>query len=310
MISFFIKLSDHSNLFLSVHVYLHINNNRRCIIYHISYVVLTMGQLGMTTWVDPTYKVYDFIAVAAQIGFSYVEIKTDYPLTIIMQDKKSKIRIRQLLESFGVKPIVHAPYYDVNISSLNSKVRKASIESVIDSIKFAHDIGAEIVTLHPGNLPSDYMPSYYLRDARNALKESLLKIIKVASDYSITIGLENKQKSKNHQIIWTPEDHLYFIEGINSKWLKITYDVGHAFTVGNDIVSYFKKVYLYVVNLHIHDNHGERDEHLVPGTGNINFHELIDVLKRYDYKGPIILEVKSISGLQRAKMFMNSLGIF
>ncbi|MEQ9715921.1 MAG: sugar phosphate isomerase/epimerase family protein [Candidatus Asgardarchaeum sp.] len=269
-----------------------------------------MGQLGMTTWVDPVYKIYDFIAAAAQMGFSYIEIKTDYPLTTLIPNEKFRIRIKQLLETFKVKPIVHAPYYDVNISSLNSKVRKASIESVIDSIKFAHDIGAKIVTLHPGNLPSDYSPSYYLENACAALKDSLFEIIKVASEYSVIIGLENKQKSKNHQIIWTPEDHLYFVEGLSSKWLKITYDVGHAFTVGNDVVSYFKKTHMYIVNLHIHDNHGESDEHLVPGSGNINFHELVDVLKKYNYGGPIILEVKSISGLQRAKVFMNSLGIF
>ncbi|MHA1471299.1 MAG: hypothetical protein ACTSSP_12185, partial [Candidatus Asgardarchaeia archaeon] len=57
-------------------------------------------------------------------------------------------------------------------------------------------------------------------------------------------------------------------------------------------------------------SHNQRAKgQIIVGGGN-GQQELVDVLKKYNYGGPIILEVKSISGLQRAKVFMNSLGIF
>ncbi|MGQ4833603.1 MAG: sugar phosphate isomerase/epimerase family protein [Candidatus Asgardarchaeia archaeon] len=269
-----------------------------------------MKQLGMTTWVSHEYNLFDFIAIAAKLGFSYIEIKTEYPLALpVLIDESTRKRVRQLLDTFNIQPLVHASYYDVNISSLNPVMRKASVKAIIESIKFAYDIGAEIVTLHPGNLPSDYSPERYLEKAQESLRESLFEIIKAASEYSVIIGLENKQKAKNHQIIWTPNDHLLFLEGMSSKWLKATFDIGHAFTVGNDLIYYLKQIYLYLVNIHVHDNDGEHDLHLVPGTGKINFIEFIAELKKLNYSGPIIIEVKSVDGLQKAKLYLNSLGL-
>ena len=264
----------------------------------------------MTTWVSEAYNLFDFIAAAAKLGFTYIEIKTEYPLALpTLVDENTRKQIKQLLETFNIKPLVHASYYDVNPSSLNSIIREASVKAVIESIKFAYDIGAEIVTLHPGNLPSDYSPNLYLEKARESLKKSLFEIIKAASEYSVIIGLENKQRAKNHQIVWTPNDHLFFVEGMSSKWLKATFDVGHAFTVGNDLIFYLKQIYLYLVNIHVHDNNGEQDEHLVPGEGKINFTEFITELKKLGYSGPIIIEVKSLEGLQKAKLYLNNLGI-
>jgi L-ribulose-5-phosphate 3-epimerase UlaE len=41
-------------------------------------------------------------------------------------------------------------------------------------------------------------------------------------------------------------------------------------------------------NLHVHDNLGKVDQHLVIGEGNIDFRALLNGLK--DYKGPFIIE--------------------
>lgn len=44
--------------------------------------------------------------------------------------------------------------------------------------------------------------------------------------------------------------------------------------------------------LHIADNEGERDQHMIPfGKGNINFEEVVRTLREIDYEGLFNLEI-------------------
>lgn len=69
------------------------------------------------------------------------------------------------------------------------------------------------------------------------------------------------------------------------SYLKICLDIGHAnnpsqsLLSGNSINTFIKEFGKKIVHLHFHDNHGETDEHLVPGEGNINWQEILGELK-------------------------------
>jgi sugar phosphate isomerase/epimerase len=47
----------------------------------------------------------------------------------------------------------------------------------------------------------------------------------------------------------------------------------------------------YLMALHIHDNHGERDEHLLPGRGNIAWQEVMQALRETNYSGVFMYEL-------------------
>ena len=47
----------------------------------------------------------------------------------------------------------------------------------------------------------------------------------------------------------------------------------------------------HLITLHIHDNHGERDEHLLPGLGEIRWPEVLDALRDVDYPGVFMYEL-------------------
>ena len=70
----------------------------------------------------------------------------------------------------------------------------------------------------------------------------------------------------------------------------ITFDTGHS-NIHSEPVNYLKNLpHDKLLNIHIHDNMGEIDNHLPLGQGNINFRELIKYLKSIDYKGNFIIE--------------------
>lgn len=77
-------------------------------------------------------------------------------------------------------------------------------------------------------------------------------------------------------------------------------DIGHAHVAarrqGLDIGRYVDAIPLEICELHVTDNHGDADEHLPPGAGNLDFAALRDALARRGFDGPVNMEVcKDIS---------------
>jgi sugar phosphate isomerase/epimerase len=74
------------------------------------------------------------------------------------------------------------------------------------------------------------------------------------------------------------------------------FDVGHANTNGN--VEDFLKLKDQVIHMHVHDNHGERDEHLPVGNGTVPWKKVAQAMK--NYKGRIVTESRSLEEGQRS----------
>ena len=57
-------------------------------------------------------------------------------------------------------------------------------------------------------------------------------------------------------------------------------------------------------SIHIHDNKGDDDSHLVPGKGAINWPEFSDLIAKYQIDPDIIFEVKTLeTTIQSLKYF-------
>ena len=80
------------------------------------------------------------------------------------------------------------------------------------------------------------------------------------------------------------------------KSLRICLDVGHTnvgihkkgITVGQVVRQYGENISC----LHLHDNNGLKDQHKMPGTGDIDWKELLSALKDIGYQGVYNLEIK------------------
>ncbi len=47
-----------------------------------------------------------------------------------------------------------------------------------------------------------------------------------------------------------------------------------------------------IVTTHLHDNHGEKDEHLLPGEGTIDWDAAVKTLRAIPEELPLVLELK------------------
>ena len=80
------------------------------------------------------------------------------------------------------------------------------------------------------------------------------------------------------------------VRKVNRSNVGITLDVGHAVIAGHNPLDYVHLLFDELFHVHLHDNHGETDEHLPLGQGVIDYVGLIQTLKQLGYQGAITLE--------------------
>jgi sugar phosphate isomerase/epimerase len=77
------------------------------------------------------------------------------------------------------------------------------------------------------------------------------------------------------------------LEGVN---VGICLDYGHANLMG-DVGDAVEAVSGHLWTTHVHDNRGQRDDHLVPFAGAIDWDAAIMATQKIGYDGALILEV-------------------
>ncbi len=186
---------------------------------------------------------------------------------------------------------VHAPFNDINISSMNTQIRKASIKEVVKSFDLAVLLDVGMITVHPGL----YSP---LAKAWGGTTKSLLESLDIISDEAeernIKVALENMPAGFPTTGVY-PDEIASFIE---SSDLGFCLDVGHAFTAGalDEFLTFDP------INVHLHDNDGSQDLHLSLGDGKIDFEMVLDRLE--DYGGNWVIEGRSLDKLKLSKEYL------
>lgn len=163
---------------------------------------------------------------------------------------------------------LHLPFSDINLASVVPGARKLALEMVINSLDCAARVGIEKATLHAGSLSSI---TFRDRDwALDMARDSLEKIYLKARDVGMHISLENLPL---HWMLGTTMDELVRLsEGFEPETWGFCYDIGHGHITGidRDEIPHIERI----TNIHVHDNFGTNDAHLIPGMGEIDFARL------------------------------------
>jgi sugar phosphate isomerase/epimerase len=117
----------------------------------------------------------------------------------------------------------------------------------------------------------------------DAAFSSLEHLSLFARHRGVTIAIENTPGE-----MATPANLKNFLEQTRLTSVKICLDTGHAHLEGG-VSEALKVVRDFVATTHIHDNRGERDDHLLPYEGTIDWNATLSALPA---EAPIVLELK------------------
>ena len=189
-----------------------------------------------------------------------------------------------LKDSYKLTYSVHAPFNDINIASLNESVREMSVIELIKIMNLAAELNVKTVTFHPG-LYSMVVNGFREKSIANA-KRSLRTIDRMAQDCGVRMCMENLPGFPFF-LGHTAAEMQELLEGTE---LPVCIDLGHANTT-NQMDEIIEAMDGRVMNIHIHDNNGQQDQHLTVGDGNIDFKHVLSKLSGYG--GRYVIESKS-----------------
>ena len=93
-------------------------------------------------------------------------------------------------------------------------------------------------------------------------------------------------------LLETTDQYLEVAERLDAPAIGLNFDVGHAFCVGEDLPRAIAKLAPHIRHYHVEDIAASRvHHHLVPGTGAIDFAEVLAAIRRTGYNGWLTVEL-------------------
>ena len=166
----------------------------------------------------------------------------------------------------------------------------------MDELKRAIDVAEDLpysrMILHMGGSRETADPR-----KRDAAFSTLEHLVLHAHHCGVTLCIENTPSEMGD-----PSYLRTFVDETRLSGLRFNFDIGHAHLCDGPaeerIKKCFEPMHDRVASVHLHDNHGEKDEHLPPYAGNIEWPAAIKLLKTTPEgeKLPIVLELKEKTG--------------
>jgi len=165
----------------------------------------------------------------------------------------------------------------------------------MDELKRAIDVADDLpysrLILHMGGSRETADPR-----KRDAAFSTLEHLILHAHHAGVTICVENTAGEMGD-----PNYLRAFVDETRLTELRFNFDIGHAhlaeLSENERIEKSFSPLRVLVASVHLHDNHGEKDEHLPPYDGSIDWPAAIKTLQSAPQASlPIVLELKEKTG--------------
>lgn len=235
-----------------------------------------------------TFSVKKAISLTKKLEGNTLELFGDMTLFYNGRFCEKPETICDFAEKNDIFLTMHLPYIDINISSFNDEIWKESYNGILRALEYGYKAGVKRAVLHSGSVPLKHRIICLF--AKRRLKKALEIILEKAERYEIEITLENTYFDEN-DIFTGVDDFKKFVESFRGK-LKVCFDFGHA-NVSQQGIDYSLNILRpFITHMHVHDNHGERDEHLSIGKGSIDYAKYIDYIRNFE--GSIILEINSL----------------
>jgi sugar phosphate isomerase/epimerase len=203
------------------------------------------------------------------------------------------------LTASGRRPTVHAPFFDLSPGAMEPLVRAVTLQRLTQALQAAANLGAHLMVVHPGydrwrypNLAAAWV---------DQATETLAPLVAQAAACDCRLALENIYEE-------TPDTLLALVERLDSPWFGHCFDIGHWRLFGTvSQAEWLSAIAPRLLHLHLHDNHGQSDEHLPVGEGTIDFAPLLQRLPNLARRPSITLEAHNPADLQRAIVNLSTL---
>ena len=207
-----------------------------------------------------------------------------------------KQHVREIADWFRTSGVplhsVHAPLYadyewgrtgapPVNVASTDRATRIEAMDEIKRAIELAEQIPFRFLIQHIGVGNESFSEHKF-----EAAMTSVEHLRAFAKPLGVRLLLENIPNELS-----TPERLVELIRTMHFDDIGVCFDTGHAHIM-TDVEPAFESVKNYIHSTHIHDNARDRDSHLWPGAGTIDWKRTLELLSEAPHKPPLLLEIE------------------
>jgi sugar phosphate isomerase/epimerase len=243
-------------------------------------------------WGFPTWDQFEMMSLVKSLGIDLIQIFRNRQLNLAATE------IRRGVDGEGLKiTSLHAffgPDFDPSLTSEASRQRSA--DNLSREADFVLALGGDLVVVHPGC--ADTGGSSSDADRVAALERSAEQLAGVGERTQVTFALENLPHGQ------VGDDMAVLrriVDRIDSPRLALTFDCGHANLTSN-AAAVLRQAGPRLATTHIHDNFGVKDEHLPPGSGNVDMETMCRTLAEIKYRGDFGLELMAPVAVLREQL--------
>jgi len=234
----------------------------------------------------------------ASFGYAGLELLADvphaWPAGLLDGPKKEILKAmdRNGLEFSNVNAFMmnaindaRQPYWYPSFIEPCRHYRSVRIDHTKRSLSLCAELGVAHITTEPGG-PLEPGQS------RAEAIDLFVEVLKPLAEHAEKVGVMLLIEPEPGLLLETSDQYLEVAERVNAPSIGLNYDVGHAFCVSEDIPAAITKLAPHIRHYHLEDIASTREHHhLVPGTGAIDFTEVLSAIRRTGYDGWLTVEL-------------------
>lgn len=216
-------------------------------------------------------------------------------------DYTDKAHIRELGNWFKSGAVqfhsMHSPLYTsndfarnieppLNIVDPDKRRRIEAMDEIKRALETAEVAPFRFLVQHIGLGHESYDPRKF-----EAALSSIEHLRAFARPLGVSLLLENIPNELS-----TPEKLMELIKTLHYEDLGICFDTGHAHIMSS-VHQAFGVMEQRIRSTHVHDNHRDRDAHLWPGDGNIDWNQTIQSLRAAPHAPALLMEIEGQEGV-------------
>jgi sugar phosphate isomerase/epimerase len=207
-----------------------------------------------------------------------------------------KAHVREIAEWFRGSGVplhsVHAPLYSdyewgrtgsppVNVASIDRAARVEAMDEIKRALEIAEQIPFRFLIQHLGTSNETFSDKKF-----ESAMTSIEHLRAFAKPLGVRILLENIPNELS-----TADKLVEMIQAAHFDDVGICFDFGHAHMMSS-VGEAFEALRPLVCSTHVHDNAKDRDAHLWPGSGTIDWKEAMELVRSAPQRPPLLMELE------------------
>ncbi|TKJ32107.1 hypothetical protein CEE39_06285 [bacterium (candidate division B38) B3_B38] len=225
----------------------------------------------------------------ARQGFQTIELYANRPHFDFTNPARVE-EITQAIKGAGLRvSSIHAPFYShisdalrgrwLSICSVDEEKRSEAVDLIKRALSICKKIEVRYLVVHFGNVNDSWDEKMVAQGIK-----SLQELEESCRPLKVSIAVENivNQLSLPHRLA-------ALIKDSSLKGVGICLDIAHAHLTGS-LPEGIAQTASYILTTHLHDTRGDKDNHLLPFSGIIDWEGVMSKFRAIGYQGTHILE--------------------